>query len=124
METNEKTIRMPKELADKWLAALRGGEYKQGRYALRCRDGYCCLGVLEMAIDGSVETDGKTSRILPSIEWLHMHGIRFVIGTSREARGAPFLPSLNCTASVANDDGGYDFLQIADAIEAALEYMP
>ncbi len=34
----------------KWLAALRSGEYRQGREALRQRvkksDAYCCLGVL------------------------------------------------------------------------------
>ena len=29
-----------------WIAALRSGEYKQGRWALRTDSGYCCFGVL------------------------------------------------------------------------------
>lgn len=31
---------------EKWVAALRSGEYAQGRGLLRSEDGYCCLGVL------------------------------------------------------------------------------
>lgn len=34
------------ELKAKWLAALRSGEYKQGRYCLSTDNGFCCLGVL------------------------------------------------------------------------------
>jgi hypothetical protein len=41
---------MNKEIKDKWLKALRSGEYKQGRLFLRATDdgvdSYCCLGVL------------------------------------------------------------------------------
>lgn len=31
---------------EKWVAALRSGEYKQGRTQLKWGDTYCCLGVL------------------------------------------------------------------------------
>jgi hypothetical protein len=34
------------ELFNKWIAALRSGEYSQDRGALRTDDGFCCLGVL------------------------------------------------------------------------------
>lgn len=37
---------MKKEWADKWVEALRSGEYAQGRMALRTHSSYCCLGVL------------------------------------------------------------------------------
>ena len=37
---------MRKEVKDKWLAALRSGEYKQGKNQLIDGDNYCCLGVL------------------------------------------------------------------------------
>lgn len=41
---------MDKELKDKWVAALRSGEYKQtkGKFHDTTREtgGYCCLGVL------------------------------------------------------------------------------
>jgi hypothetical protein len=33
------------ENARKWIKALRSGEFKQGRYALKTQDTYCCLGV-------------------------------------------------------------------------------
>lgn len=37
---------MSPELKAKWVAALRSGEYKQGREVLRNGDQFCCLGVL------------------------------------------------------------------------------
>ena len=37
---------MNPEIKQKWLNALRSGEYPQGRNDLRNGDGFCCLGVL------------------------------------------------------------------------------
>lgn len=37
---------MNPEIKSKWLAALRSGEYKQGKGQLRKEDNFCCLGVL------------------------------------------------------------------------------
>lgn len=37
---------MKKEIADKWVEALRSGRYKQCKSWLRDNDGFCCLGVL------------------------------------------------------------------------------
>lgn len=38
---------MKQEWKDKWIAALRSGEYKQGNAVLRSEDNkFCCLGVL------------------------------------------------------------------------------
>lgn len=38
-----------KEIGQKWIAALRSGEYKQGAGCLRNQDNeFCCLGVLAM----------------------------------------------------------------------------
>lgn len=38
---------MKKEIADKWVAALRSGKYKQGEGFLRKGENeFCCLGVL------------------------------------------------------------------------------
>jgi hypothetical protein len=37
----------PKEvIIEKWIAALRSGNYVQGTGALNCNDNFCCLGVL------------------------------------------------------------------------------
>lgn len=37
---------MNKKQAQKWIDALRSGEYKQGKGTLQNKLGYCCLGVL------------------------------------------------------------------------------
>lgn len=37
---------MKPEIAKKWIAALRSGEYKQATGQLRVADAFCCLGVL------------------------------------------------------------------------------
>jgi hypothetical protein len=37
---------LTKEVMDKWIAALRSGQYNQGRGKLKSSNGYCCLGVL------------------------------------------------------------------------------
>jgi len=49
------------DLAVKWIAALRSGEYKQTKGALRKADGFCCLGVLcdLTRKEGLVSTDWK-----------------------------------------------------------------
>lgn len=44
---------MKRELKEKWLAALRGEQYQQGRGTLRSFDRFCCLGVLCDVIDPS-----------------------------------------------------------------------
>lgn len=48
---------MDKELKAKWVAALRSGQYKQGKGKLLANDGaMCCLGVLEAVCGTDVET--------------------------------------------------------------------
>lgn len=37
---------MKKKIAKRWIAALRSGEYIQGRGQLRNQDKFCCLGIL------------------------------------------------------------------------------
>ncbi|QGT54330.1 hypothetical protein b3_0086 [Synechococcus phage B3] len=37
---------MKQEIKERWVAALRSGEYRQTRSTLRDETGFCCLGVL------------------------------------------------------------------------------
>ena len=37
---------MNSQVKEKWIAALRSGEYEQGKNKLRGSEGFCCLGVL------------------------------------------------------------------------------
>lgn len=111
-------MKMPKEMKEKWLAALRSGEYKQSKGSLKTAKGYCCLGVLEMVCDGDVEyqnssKDGALG--VPTVEWVKNHGLEKSYYTDR------FMAEL-----VQMNDGTescipHDFLQIADFIEQNVE---
>lgn len=48
---------MKKEVADKWVAALRSGKYQQTQGYLRDSDGFCCLGVLCDIFAKDLETE-------------------------------------------------------------------
>ncbi len=53
---------MNKELKDKWINALRSGNYKQGLGRLKYNGEYCCLGVL-CEISGRVEFDKTAGNV-------------------------------------------------------------
>lgn len=127
MNAHEKTITMPRPLLDKWLVALRSGEYDQAKQTLREYGheagayGYCCLGVL---ID-VVEPDGfeayaamHKGNDLPAWSWITGNGINFVNAYGSNGSVVPYLPKLGRSAAQANDIGK-SFAEIADAIEAA-----
>lgn len=143
-----KTIFMSKADWQKWDTALRSGEYRQVSDALHdpMTGGYCCLGVLQQCLTGSVESEdqnqvGNTENDdgdpedfdnLPSFGWLTDHHVRFLDSTGSIMR-QPFLAKLGMQAAVANDrvvcssdDGScdrvYDFTKIADAIADAVEF--
>lgn len=127
-----KHIKMRKEDADKWLKALRSGDYKQGMGYLKSQDNeFCCLGVLEHSLTGAVEMKySSESLLLPTTDWLKKHKITFFSAKGTECMSfsqTPYLAKLKVSASTANDGDypkrGYSFKQIADAIEAELDYV-
>lgn len=69
-------MRMKAEDKAKWLEALRSGEYKQTDNTLCNGTAYCCLGVLEVALDGKVEKDPSGTALgCPTIDFLARHSI-------------------------------------------------
>lgn len=121
--TKNKTIFMRKEDWEKWDAALRSGEYKQGRLKLQTSDGlYCCLGVLQHCLTGEVE-HGKVVGPLgvPSLEWLNSHGIKFMDNTGLDEVSDPWLSALGLRATNANDMG-IGFVKIAKAIKESVQF--
>ena len=80
-------MKMPKEMKDKWLTALRSGDYEQAQGRL-CVDGaYCCLGVLQKEVSGEVECRAPTeyyptgfSMAMPSARWCADNGIQLDTG--------------------------------------------
>ncbi len=125
---------MKEEISKKWVAALRGGEYKQGTGALRRTDNsFCCLGVLcdlymkdtnqelweEPVCRGHPKyyMYGKTGDLPDMVRgWA---GIRY--STPHLPRSvAPFNDGLTYTSLIAvNDRLNYSFDQIADLVEQA-----
>ena len=112
------TSEQQKANRDKWVAALRSGEFKQGREVLRNveADKYCCLGVAcALAIREGVESewpdDGGYSwdEELPYAvrDWL---GLKTGAGDLAEGDRYNHLIALN-------DDARYTFTQIADVID-------
>lgn len=116
-----KNIRCPRAIGEKWLKDLRSGEYKQGKNLLVNDGAYCCLGVLQMGVDGDVErnSDGE-SYGLPTHSWLIQHGIEF-FGNDGSHTRTPFLPVIGRSAADANDNG-YGFGEISDATEETMEF--
>ena len=110
---------MKKEIADKWVAALRSGEYKQttGQLANVERTEHCCLGVLcEMAIKDGVDVEVD----------VRPHDVYFdenSAGLPDKVQNWAGIFTANgvlnggITIAALNDDEQYDFGRIANIIE-------
>ena len=100
---------MDAELKAKWVAALRSGEYRQGKRLLHDEDHntYCCLGVL-CALIGKQSAD----RHMVSHKFARSIGCR--IYNDDKGQGFPLaqLSHMN--------DSGQSFAEIADYIERNL----
>lgn len=114
----------------KWVAALRSGEFPQGRRYLRTTDDqYCCLGVAcELAAregvippfaDGKYDGDGCV--LTPAVQdWLGLHddcGVtydEYPIGDPDEDGDYAMAGSL----TELNDSGEWTFNRLADLIES------
>jgi hypothetical protein len=124
---------MPKELKDKWIAALRSGEYTQSTGCMQTPEGHCVLGVLQMVADGKVQTDtcdqGDMFAFLPTVNWLKEHNISFIYNGSyrstpvvsykeKDEDGTEFTRAMSLTYL---NDVRHDFNELADIIEAQIE---
>lgn len=93
-------ITLTKKLKQKWIKALRGGEFKQGRGRLKKANRHCCLGVLQ-----AIAPDIKSDSI-------------YLLADIRNSRsyitGLPI--SKQQTLATMNDDAN-DFLEISNWIE-------
>ena len=113
---------MRKEIADKWVAALRSGEYGQmtGALANRERTQHCCLGVLcELAI-----TEGVPVRVEP-----HLHdstSLKFddLLGALPDSVGTwAGMDASKGRVLATMNDSGKKFVEIADVIDRTWEVL-
>jgi hypothetical protein len=114
---------MNQDIKDKWVAALRSGEYKQGKRKLRNKDKFCCLGVLcdvyskEKGVEWSKEnTYFGFSEILPKIvaDWSGLQD------SDPKLSDKSVYPYSKVELSYLNDSYNFNFFEIANLIEAQL----
>lgn len=109
-------LKMKREHRDKWLAALRSGEYEQTTGALHDKNGYCCLGVFCDVMFGrdhwkhdSMSVDPKKFQSHGRTSYLPEQAAALVGGSDRPTIVGVTLSHYN--------DCGYTFFQIANLIE-------
>ena len=123
---------MKTEIKQKWVEALRSGEYSQGKFKLYDGINYCCLGVLcQLYLK---EIDG-TWDILDKPNWdgisdkCHINGESELLPVAvmdwAELNSGNGDPLVNVDVDIKslaglNDSLDYTFAQIADVIEAQL----
>lgn len=98
--------KLPIEFKEKWLAALRSGEYEQCKEALHKDGGHCCLGVAEIVL--GINSIDETGLILKGKN------------IPEAIKGASFENKTVGTLTRMNDIENKSFLEIADWIEANL----
>lgn len=90
---------MNQEIKQKWVAALRSGEYKQIKNSLTNGEGYCCLGVFDLLLFGPNFMQLKGNELEKKFE---------ILGED------------NCSLLADKNDNGENFIKIADYIEKNL----
>lgn len=124
---------MNPEIKAQWVAALRSGEYEQGRNKLNTDGKYCCLGVLcELAhlAGGIVNKDSAStivyyddeSSLLPGSvkKWAGLHSNNPYIDAGDDYCAVALLNDGGCEADDNTHIKPRTFTQIADLIEAQL----
>jgi hypothetical protein len=109
---------MKKEIAERWVKALRSGEYKQGKEQLKSKDGFCCLGVLCDIVKDDIDGHwkGEIFYVAEDFDSLNLpHAVKVLAdmkSCTGNRRGKVSLIKLN-----DNERNQYNFNRIADIIE-------
>lgn len=102
------------EVKEKWIAALRSGDYQRGEGFLRRDESYCCLGVLcDLAVKDGVILEPKlgVDKFTYYYAGIYTHLPQAVIAWAGED-----VMYKQYKLSTMNDDGA-SFAEIADFIE-------
>lgn len=120
--------RMNPAIKARWVAALRSGEYEQGRGVLRSADNcFCCLGVLtDLAVKAGVGAWGQCGELYEFNGEEREGGLLAAevsawAGFGYPARcGGEAVIGGESDMLTGHNDCGRTFAEIADAIEAQL----
>ena len=122
-----KKFRLPKEFTEKWLKALRSGEYKQAQNILcSSSGGYCCLGVAAKVVGHDDESLERRYYLISGMRDIPSELIH-VFREERKRALSRVLACLNDGKSIEDLKGDglifrhglkqLNFLEIADFIE-------
>jgi hypothetical protein len=104
---------MKHEVKQKWCAALRSGEYRQGKGRLKRKERgveeFCCLGVLCDIYSKETGTPWLGQHMHQS--WLYPH---------YKVREWAVVEEIKCDSLACMNDAGKSFEEIADYIETSL----
>lgn len=138
----EKKFKLNREFAEKWVAALRSGEYKQGTNYLfnESKDSYCCLGVacvinnvdknllMSRGWPVDIKVSDRPSEI-PSIlfeQGSHNFEFTTLLATLNDSPSERFIKQLLMNGFNVRQNkmiGDFDFNDIADFIEDNVEFI-
>lgn len=127
--TTTKQYQLPREFGEKWVKALRSGEYKQGRQKLgNCEIGYCCIGLGGVLCGATDEmytsSEGVAGYINNNSAYKPSRIPEDVLQRiPKELRGTGYENPLVQQLSTMNDKLGYSFPEIADWIEKNVEFV-
>lgn len=117
---------MKRDIATKWTAALRSGDYGQCKEALQVHGNFCCLGVLcdlhrqevggewHKALPGPTLPEGCQTYTAPNGDWdyaLLPEQVQEWAGLRGSA------PTLDGEGLTTRNDEGWSFGRLADLIE-------
>lgn len=112
----DKKYRLPKEFAEKWLEALRSGEYEQGYGCLFTNNRFCCLGVGCVILGADKNTMDEKEMTISS-DW-EIEILKIENFFPKELQETKLMEDL----IRFNDDEGFSFNEIADWIEENCEF--
>ena len=129
-EIKNYVVKLPLDIKEKWLEALRSGRYRQGKNCLRnLYDEYCCIGVLLDVIDPTrwirkencYSWENEDAVLPKSLQ--NQYGLKSTIIIEPLKTQYKDDNYDRCTINdltCANDVACYNFKQIADIIEQQL----
>jgi hypothetical protein len=112
---------MNPQVKEKWLSALRSGNYQQTQLHLHKEDGFCCLGVLcdLYGKENNVEWNLANSGINCEFQDMNVTLPLSVMEWAGVESPNPYIGSRSLTLGELNDSGS-TFNEIADLVEEHL----
>lgn len=128
--TTTKKYSLPREFAEKWVAALRSGKYRQGSQKLgNSEKGYCCLGVAAKVCGSTDDMLSNGNDVACYLKIGGDYGAKLTRKIfdqiPKELRGEEDKLKENLVAKLINlnDNKHYSFPEIADWIEENVEFV-